>query len=142
MTLRTFLFILFLATVLAWLAWGLVLFNFAPPPGDLLALLFFYASLTLALAGTFTLLGFTLRRWQKPVVLPYRQVLIAWRQALWFTLLLLGLLILQSQQLLTWWNALLLLVALTVLEFFFLSFPLILRGEILLPKAAEKSTIY
>jgi len=86
----------------------------------MLALLLFYISLGLGLAGAFFLLGFAVRAvFQKGVPL-FRHIGVSIRQAIFFMVLLVGALVLQSARLLTWWNLLLFILFLIILEFFFL----------------------
>lgn len=76
----------------------------------------------LALTGTLSVIGFLLRAAllrQQFVV--SRHVAVSFRQAVLLALLIVVALFLQSKSLLTWWNALLIVAALTVLEFFFIS---------------------
>ncbi|MFA6427931.1 MAG: hypothetical protein WCW02_00100 [Candidatus Buchananbacteria bacterium] len=125
MSLKSLLATLWACTLLLWLTWSLVLFKIDPIEGGFLAISFFYSSLVLALLGTFVLAGYYLRRYRQPEALPYRLVVISLRQGWWFSLVVLITLILQSQNWLTWWNVALLILALGILEFFFISF----KGE-------------
>ena len=104
-------------TILTWSAWVLVLSQFEPTSAGWLGFTMFYASLYLALVGTFSLLGLTLRRIINPTELPYRHVATAFRQSFSFAFLVVAALFLQSRTLLTWWNTLFLITALTFLEF-------------------------
>jgi len=82
-----YLILLFIGTVIAWLAVLGVLYYLEPSSG-LVALIPFYASLFLALFGSFALVNFLMR------VKVFRQELIIkkmpliFRQSLWFSLLL------------------------------------------------------
>ena len=111
-----------LSTAFCWLAWAMVILYINPFQAGILGFLFFYVSLLLALIGTFSLAGFLIR-----IILIKKEVIsklvgISFRQAILFAVLIVGLLFLQSKQLLTWWNILLLVLALTILEFFFISY--------------------
>ena len=123
MSLYKYLIILSICTGLCWLAWFFVLFFVNPFQAGFLALIFFYVSLTFALIGTFSILGF-LFRWRilKTDELAYKGVNIASRQSVLFTLLIIAALILQSQRYLTWWILLILIVFAGLIELFFISY--------------------
>lgn len=122
MTLSRYLLIMTSATLLCWLAWFLVFFNINPFEAGLISFFAFYASLFLALVGTFTLIGFAWRVWIFKQDEPYfRQVQKTFRHGLLFSILLLITLFLQSQRLLNWWYIILLILAFAFLELFFLT---------------------
>lgn len=109
-------------TVLAWTGVVLVLTMTDPTDARAVVLGIFYAALFLALTGTLSLAGFGMRIWLlKQQYFVSRQVLVSFRQAMLLSLLLVTALILQSKGILTWWNALLVLGAVTLLEFFFIT---------------------
>jgi len=117
MTLRQYLVLMALGTLLAWGAVTLVVMTVDPTlaqPGIFVA---FYASAYLALAGTFSIVGLLLRIGmlrRQPVV--SRHVAVSFRQALLLAALVCGGLFLHSRQALSWWSALLMAFALTVAE--------------------------
>ena len=120
MPLKNYLILMIISTLICWLSFGFVLFYLDPVASGMLALLLFYISLGLGLAGTFFLLGFVVRAiFQKNVPL-FRHIGVSIRQAIFFMVLLVGSLVLQSARLLTWWNLLLFILFLIILEFFFL----------------------
>lgn len=121
MTLSKYLILMSLASIVCWVAWGLVIFYMNPVSSGLTAVIFFYLSLFLAMAGTFSVVGFTLRAKIFGGELIFRQVTVALRQAGWFGFLTVFSLWLQSKNLLTWYNLILLILALLIIEFFFLS---------------------
>ncbi len=100
----------------------MVLFRVNPLEASIAGFLMFYLSLLFASLGSLALLGLLVRRIFKKGELAYRHVVISFRQAVFFSILIVGLLFLQSFRLLTWWNMVLLIFALTVLEFFFISY--------------------
>ena len=106
-------------TVICWITWGLVLILVNPQQSDLMGFVLFYFSLFLALLGTASVLGFLIRVWlkKKPI---FKQVEIAFRQAIWLGLLVSVTFILKGLDLLRWWNALFLILFLIFLELFFL----------------------
>ncbi len=122
MTLRSYLASMFAGTVLAWTGVAMILTRTDPADARAVVLGIFYTALFLALTGTFSLAGFGLRMGLlKQQYFVSRQVLVAFRQALLLSLLLVIALMLQSKGILTWWNALLILGAVTLLESFFIS---------------------
>lgn len=121
MTLRQLLIVMTVATGICWLVWAGVLFQADPTDSGLIGLVFFYASLFLSLLGTFFLLSFLWRKLFNKFALEFRLVGVSFRQSFFFACLIVGVLFLQSQQFLTWWNLLLLVAAVTIIEFFCLS---------------------
>ena len=108
-----------IGTTGAWLAWMISLFNIDPVETALIGFLFFYLTLLVALIGTFAIIGVALRvAIKKPSVIS-RSVMISFRQAVWFSVLIIGALILISQDILYWWSILLFVMVLSLFELFF-----------------------
>jgi hypothetical protein len=82
----------------------------------------FYLSFFLALTGSAALLGFFIRFVILKHELAFRAVKEAFRQSFLFSFLIIASLFLLSRNLFTWVNLGLLIVGLTVLEFFLLSY--------------------
>lgn len=122
MSLKKYLILMIIGTVFSWLAWFLVVRYINPEQTGSLGFLFFYISLFLSLVGTFSLIGFLARFLLIKDKIIRNQLSISLRQSFLFTFLIIGLLFLQSKRLLTWWNIALLIMALTVLEFFLISY--------------------
>lgn len=122
MTLKTYLIIMLLATAICWAAWAIVINSIDPETTNLVGLLLFYASLFLAIVGTSAILGFLVRFILLRQELVFRQVVRAFRQSFLFAAIIIASLVLQSIQLFTWYNALFLIIGLTVLEFFLISY--------------------
>lgn len=122
MSLFRYLIILGLATLLCWIALFAVVFFINPGTAGALAFIFFYLSLTFALVGTFSLLGYLLRWVKSREELPHKIVNVASRQSVLFTLLIVVALMLQSQRFLTWWNMLILVAVAGLVEMFFISY--------------------
>ena len=120
MTLKRYLNLMGILTTICWLAWVLILFFISPNKTGLIGFVLFYFSLFLAILGTAAILGFIIRvrLSQGPV---FKQIEVAFRQGIWISLLIVGLLLLQGLSLLKWWNGVLLVLFLIFLEFFFLS---------------------
>ena len=120
MSLKKYLNLMSISTIICWLAWVLVLFFMNPKETGLMGFVLFYFSLFLAILGTGSILGFIIRtRFNKEPV--FKQVEASFRQGIWLSLLIVGLFLLQGLDILRWWNGLFLLLFLMFLEFFFLS---------------------
>lgn len=121
MTVRLYVTIMLIATLLSWAAWLLILFMVAPDEAGMLGFVFFYASLFLGLLGTVALVGLLIRHVKTRNKFIVEKVIISFRQATWIALLIVAALVLQSFRLLTWWNAVLVVLIVSFLEFFFMS---------------------
>ena len=122
MSLKQFIIVMLIATLVCWGAFIMVVFNVDPDVSGATGFILFYLTLLLALTGTISLIGLFVRRAIDRKQLVVRQVALSFRQAISFSILIIALIYLQSQRLLTWWNLLLLMAALTVLEFFLISY--------------------
>lgn len=122
MTLRQYLILMTISAIFCWIIWGFVLYSVDPTTAGILGFVFFYFSLFLALAGTLAVLGLLLRMKFGKEELVFKTVTTSFRQATLLGLLVIGGLILKSQKLLTWWNIIFLVLALIVIEFFFISY--------------------
>lgn len=110
-----------IATALAgWSLWW-VLHAIDPTRAGAFGYFLFYATLFLTLVGVFAIVGLMLRNLFRRDELVFRHVVTAFRQAIFYSALVVGMLWLRTQGLLTWWNAGFLIGALTLLEFFALS---------------------
>jgi len=93
-----------------------------PETTNVIGFLLFYSSLFLAIVGTSAIFGFLIRFILLRKELVFRQVAISFRQSFLFASVIIASLILQSFRMLTWYNVLFLVVAVTVLEFFLISY--------------------
>ncbi len=121
MPLKRYLIGISISTLFCWLAWVTVLYYINPESSGFIGLFLFYISLLIALVGSFALLGFFFRVWFSAEDIVYKHVGISLRQAILFSVLVVGGLFLQALRLLTWWNGLLFILGLVVLELFFLT---------------------
>jgi len=102
-------------------SWVLTLFVIDPTETSIMGLLFFYLTLFMALVGTFAIIGAAIRVGiRKPNVIS-RQVGTAFRHSILFSLLIIGSLILLSQDILYWWSMVLFIAVIALFELFFLS---------------------
>ncbi|MFH1838607.1 MAG: hypothetical protein ABH808_03925 [Candidatus Kuenenbacteria bacterium] len=121
MSLKIYILLITICTIFCWISWGIILCNINPFEARILEFTLFYFSLFLALIGTIALGGSLIRiKFDRNKII-FKQAIIAFRQAIWFSSLIILFLILQSSNLLHWWNISLFILFLAVLEFFFIS---------------------
>ena len=99
------------ATLLCCVAWLFVLFSVDPTESSLPGFLFFYTSLWLTIVGSFSVLGFLVRRaiiHDDEVV--FRHVKQTFRQSVIVASITILTLLFLAHQLLTWWNVILLIL--------------------------------
>lgn len=120
MTLKQYLKFMLIATALCWLAFVIIIFTVDPHEATTLQFILFYISLLLSLTGILAIIGLIFRGHLSSESTP-KKVSTAFRQAIWFSTLIIFFLFLQGQRILTWWNLIIFLLFLTLLEFFFLS---------------------
>ena len=109
------------AGILSWIAWILVINKLDPYESMGLAMGLFFVSLLFALTCTFTFLGFYSRVWLNKNEIFYGHINIAFRQGILLTVIALGCLIFQLLGVLTWWSGMLLIAAVTMVEFYFMA---------------------
>ncbi len=118
MSLRVVIWGLVVSSGLCWLAWLLTLLNTNPSQGGQPAILAFYLSLFAGLFGTLTLAGYGLRRLLAHNELKYSLIRASFRQAFLASVLLVGMLLMQSLGLFSWWDAWLLIAVVVLLELY------------------------
>lgn len=121
MTLRAYTLIMSLTTIFAWLLWLSILSLVDPEVTTWIGFSLFYSSLFLALVGTSALVGFFIRFIAMKKELAFRLVKEAFRQSFLFSSLVIISLVLLSEGLFSWLNVILLVLGLSILEFFLLS---------------------
>ena len=105
MTLRQYLIIMILGTIMCWTAWSFIIFNIDPFQDNGTGFIFFYLSLFFALLGTFSIISFTLHCWFSRLEQPiFRYVQKSFQDSLIVSLIIILLLFLQAKQYLNWWN--------------------------------------
>lgn len=122
MKLKYLIIIVSLATLIFWISWLIVLFEVDPDTIAWLGVMVFYLTLFTSLLGTFFLMSFGIRKFFNQSELEYKLVSKSFRQSLFFSLSIVGILGLQDLNFLTWWNFLILIFSLGILEYFFISF--------------------
>ena len=121
MSLKMFSLLIFLSTILAWTAWGMIISYFNPEQAGAVVFTAFYLSLFLALGGSFYLMAdwFKSKIFRRQLLLPRLRTSV--RHAALFSLLMVVWAALKSQGLISWWVLGFLVLIMTVLEFFFIS---------------------
>ncbi|MBI4457386.1 hypothetical protein HY633_00290 [Candidatus Uhrbacteria bacterium] len=120
MTLRQYLILMALATLVAWAAVLVILTGVDPERSTISIFVVLYAALLLASTGTFAIAGFLTRfHLARAGMLRSRQVVAAFRQALLLSILFVTALFLRGAGLLSWWNAIHLAAATSAAELFF-----------------------
>ncbi len=112
---------LFIATILGWASWIFVLNNLSPFLSGYLALSLFYASLFIALTGTFSILNYYLRMTLSKKKSPFGHLNASLRQGSLLSVMACVGLAFQRLRVLTWWDALLLLMIVLLIEYYFMS---------------------
>jgi len=121
MSLKNYLILFAVGTLLSWGAWAIVLTQMNPDVNRAVTVTAFAVSLGFAVAGTFAFVGFGVRAlFGKDPVL-FRVLRTSVRQGVVVAVLLEGLLVLQAMRWFAWWNVVPLVVFFILLEGFFLS---------------------
>lgn len=121
MSLRAYLAVMGFATLLAATTFFIVLFRVDPSTTGALGFSLFYLSLFLTLCGAVSIIGFLARVVMHREEVLSRLVGLSFRQAVLLSALASGALALHARSLLNWLTSVLLVVAITVIEFLFIS---------------------
>ncbi len=121
MTLKTYLIGVLLCTILSLSSWILVIRDVDPTKTDIIGYSLFYLSLFFCLTGIFSLLGFFIRNKVSSHKAEFSQVGIAFRQGMFLSLVIVGMLFLQSNQMLSAINAFLFVIGISLLEYYFMN---------------------
>lgn len=123
MTAKTYSLIMGLATMIAWVGFFIIIFNFDPQEANWVIFVLFYFTVFLAVLGTMSLLGFWIRMWLARKRNLLRTVVReSFRQAFIVSIVVVLALVLQAVRILTWWNISLLVIAAATVEFLILLF--------------------
>lgn len=117
----TYLISIAIATLFGWASFAVVLFKLSPFTSTTLALSLFYASLFIALSGTFSLLIHLLRAGLSRGQAGPVQINTAVRQGTLLSLMVCVATAFQRLRVLTWWDGILLLAIVLLIEFYFSS---------------------
>ena len=122
MSLKAYLFLMILATLLCLSGLVAILVAINPWQTNWPGFVLFYTMLFLTCLGLGAIIGFIFRFLILRKTLAHHAVVVSFRQAFLFSLLVIGVLWLQSQALFSWLNVALLVVGFSTAEFFLLSF--------------------
>jgi hypothetical protein len=121
MSLRAYLTVMSLATVLALSTLALIIFRVDPDASGAFGHSLFYVSLFFSVVGAFSLLGLLVRIAVRADEIVSRLAFASFRQSLIVAALAVLALVLYKNQMLVWWNAIILAAAATLVEFFIIS---------------------
>lgn len=122
MTLRTYLIIMTIMTSICFIAWGFIIMTTDPFATNWIGFALFYMSLFLSIIGATAIIGFLIRFVALKQKLVFHSVKEAFRQSFLFAILIVLSMFLLSKSLFTWLNLSFLVIGLTILEFFLLSY--------------------
>lgn len=110
-----------LSTVLAIIAWGLVIYYIDPENSGFIGQILFYSSFYLVLTGIFTLIFTLIRKKLADQDTAAFYLGTNFRQGALVALLAIILLLFQSLRILTWWDGLLVVAGIFIIELYFLN---------------------
>lgn len=122
MSLRLYLFIMSVMTAFCALALGYIILTVDPETTNSLGFILFYLSLLLSIVGAAAIIGFIVRFIIFRHDLVINTVKTAFRQSFFFAGFIVAVLFLLSRGLLSWLNLSILIIGLSLLEFFLLSY--------------------
>ncbi|MFH0837811.1 MAG: hypothetical protein V1880_00920 [Patescibacteria group bacterium] len=118
---NTYITAIFIASLLSWASWFVVVYKLSPFSQPSLGLSLFYSSLFIALAGTFALFFYFLRVWANKKEIYNVHLNTSLRQGTLLSIMVIVGLAFQRLRVLTWWDGLLLLAIVLLIEFYFSS---------------------
>lgn len=119
MKLRTYIIALVLSTALCIVAWVITLQYINPEQAGILGLILFYASFFVSIIGIAALMGLYIRILFSRNEILFAHITPSFRQGVLVAACATILLFLQGTKLLTWWDALLVVLIISLTEFFF-----------------------
>lgn len=121
MNFRSYLILMSIATVSAWVTWFVVLHGVDPSRTGTLGFLMFYGTLAMAMFGSLAVIGLVIRLWRTPQELSSRLTIRSFRQGILLTVLFTSSLFLFSQNWFRWWTMVLLVIIVGLVELLFMS---------------------
>ncbi len=119
MTLKRYLNLTLICTIICWLIWLAAFLFLRPLNSQWQHIVVFYFSLFLAILGTVSIVGFIIRvRFSSQPV--FEQVTVSFRQSLLLAIIVITVLILRFYQLLRWWNLVIFILFIISLEVLFI----------------------
>lgn len=121
MSLKQYIGIIFIGTLIMWGGWFVVVTQIDPLVAGMIGMFLFYSTLFFALLGTFALIGGVYHAIKQRGNMDDRHIILSFRHAIWYSLVVNFTLYLQAKRLLSWTNLLLLVLFLAIIEFLLLS---------------------
>ena len=121
MTLRAYIWGMRIITLLSLIALGAVITYVNPENSGVIGIVLFYLVAFFVLSGIFNLILLFIRRKLLGNELAAKNIELSFRQGILLAIIVLGVLILQSYQMLIWWDFLLLIAGVFLIELYFLS---------------------
>ncbi len=121
MTLRAYIWGMRLVTLFSFLTLGAIIIYIDPRNSTWIGMSLFYLAAFFSVGGMFNLMLLFLRRKLLGEELAADSVGLSFRQGILLTIIVLGILFLQSLRMLVWWDALLVVAGVFIIELFFLS---------------------
>jgi len=109
-------------TIISWLVFTYIIFNINPEKTNWIGFLMFYASLAISLIGTAALIGFIVRFVFLRKAVVFYSVRNAFRQSIFFSFFIITVLLLLSKNLFSWLNVVILIIGISILEYFILNY--------------------
>jgi len=122
MTLKKYLYVMTVLTVFCWSIFIFVADLVDPTKTNWLGFSLFFLALFSALSGTAALIGFLVRFIALKKEMAFNSVKVAFRQSFLFSLFVIVILILKSENLFNWLNVFLLIIIFVILELFLISY--------------------
>lgn len=119
MTLRIYTMGMLITGIMAFVSWLLVIYYLSP--SNLFSIGIFYITLFLSALAFLSILGFYVRLFISKNELVYVHLKTSLRQGMFFSLIIIGMLVLQGFKILTLWDGGLFVTTVMLLEFYFLS---------------------
>jgi len=127
-----------LASFICWAIFIFIIKIVNPTTTNNFGFISFYLSLSLALIGTSAIIGFIIRFIWLKQRLAFKAVIEAFRQSFLFTLFIVSSLVLLSKNLFDWLNLFLLIIVLSLIEFYIIGY----EKELQSTRQGEKSLTY
>lgn len=122
MNLREYIAIMFFASILCWVGFLFVIINVDPFSANMVAFIFFYLSLFLALMGTISLITLPFyRSWGAKELSFHRYVQKSFRNGIFFSSVITGIIFLQGMQMLHLWNLTIIIIIVALIISFSIS---------------------
>ncbi|PIP28263.1 MAG: hypothetical protein COX29_02065 [Candidatus Moranbacteria bacterium CG23_combo_of_CG06-09_8_20_14_all_35_22] len=121
MTLKSYIWGMRFITLFSFFSLGAVIFYVDPENSGMIGIFLFYLAVFFVLSGIFNLILLFIRRIFLGHEMAVENIELSFRQGILLAIIAIGILILQSYQMLVWWDALLVVAGVFLIELYFLS---------------------